>query len=84
MEDEDERRRRDARIIPVDSVCALVRSAEQASQAAPRPVATLLPVEPLRSLPAETLNAAMQRRVGSLNPYQISLSRFDIALLNQE
>ena len=46
-----------------------------------RPVATHLPVEPLRPFPADALDAAVQRRAGSLSPYQMSSSDFDIAFL---
>ena len=81
VDDQDERRRRDARIVPVDDVCEAVRSAQKAMQTAQRPVATRLPVEPLRPLPVGALDAAVQRRAGNLSPYQMSSSDFDIAFL---
>jgi len=85
VDDQDERRRRDARIVPVDEVCEVIRSAEKAMQTAPRPVATRLPVEPLRPFPADALitmaDAAGQRRAGTLSPYQMSSSDFDITFL---
>jgi S1-C subfamily serine protease len=81
VDDEDERRRRDARIVPVNDVCEVVRSAEKAMQTAQRPVATRLPVEPLRPFPVDALDAAVQRRAGNLSAYQMSSSDFDIAFL---
>ena len=81
VDDQDERRRRDARIVPVDDVCEVVRSAAKAMQTAQRPVATLLPVEPLRPFPVDALDAAVQRHQGNLSPYQMSSSGFDIAFL---
>ena len=48
---------------------------------AQRPVATLLPVEPLRPFPADALDAAVQRREGNLSPYRMSSSDFDIVFL---
>lgn len=81
VDDQDERRRRDARIVPVDDACEVVRSAEKAKQTAQRPVATLLPVEPQRPFPADVLDAEVKRRVGSLSPYPMSSSDFDIAFL---
>jgi hypothetical protein len=81
VDDQDERRRRDARIVPVDEVCAVVRSAEKAMQTAQRPVATRLPVEPLRPFPAGVLEESVKRRQGDLSPYQVSSSDFDIAFL---
>lgn len=81
VDDQDDRRRRDTRIVPIDDACEGVRAAEKAMQTTPRPVATRLPVEPLRPLPADVLDAAVRGRLGSLNPYQLSSSDFDIAFL---
>jgi hypothetical protein len=81
VDDEEERRRGYVRLVSVDNVCEVVKSAEKAMQTAPRPVATPLPVEPPRPFPADALNAAVTSRQGSLNPYQISSSGFDIAFL---
>ena len=68
-----------ARIAPVGEVCEVLKSAEKAKQTAQQPVATLLPVEPLRPIPAATLDEAVARRVGNLNPYAMSSDDFDIA-----
>ncbi len=81
VDDQDERRRRDARIVPVDDACEVVRSAKKAMQTAQRPVATRRAVEPLRAFPVDALDAAVQRRAGNLSPYQMSSSDFDIAFL---
>jgi S1-C subfamily serine protease len=81
VDDQDERRRRDARIVPVDDLCEVVRSAERAMQTAQRPSTTRLPVEPLRPFPAAALNQAVQRPESRLSLYQMSASDFDIALL---
>jgi len=81
VNDEDERRRRDARIVPIDDVCEAVGVAEKAMQTAQRPAATRLPVEPLRPFPADALDAAAKGRAGNLTLYQISSSDFDIAFL---
>lgn len=81
VDDEDERTRRDARIVPVDDACEVLKSAEKAMRTAPRPVATRLPVVPPRPIPAHVLDAEVQRRAGALSPYQISSSDFDVAFL---
>jgi hypothetical protein len=73
--------RRDARIVPIDGACEVVGSAEKAMKTAQPPVATLLPVEPLRPFPADALEAAVQRRAGNLSPYPTSSSDFDIVFL---
>ena len=81
VEDEDQRRRRDARIVPVDDACEVVRSAEKAMQTAQRPIATHLPVESLLPFPADALDAAVRKGVGNLNLYQMSSSDFDVTFL---
>jgi len=81
VDDEDERRRRGARVVPVDDACEVMKTAEKAMPTAPRPVPTHLPVEPLRPFPTEALDAAVKSRQGSLNPYQLSASGFDVAFL---
>ena len=81
VDDQDERRRRDSRIVPVGNACEVVKAAEKAMQTADRPLATHLPVEPSLSLPADALAAAAQRRIGNLSAYQMSSSDFDVAFL---
>jgi len=71
----------DDRTVPFDEVCEVVRSAEKATQTAQPPAATLLPVEPLRPYPDGALDEAVKRRAGSLSPYQLSASDFDVAFL---
>jgi len=80
IDDQDERRRR-ARIVPVDEACEVVRSAEKAMKPAPRPAGTMLPVEPLQLFPADALAAAAKRRAGNLIDYQIASSDFEITFL---
>ena len=45
------------------------------------PDGTHLPVEPPRAFPVEALERATKTRAGSLSPYQISSSDFDISLM---
>jgi hypothetical protein len=65
-------------IVPVANLCAVV--AEQRVTGAP-PAGTHLPVEPPRPSPVDALKEAAQRRGGSLNPYTISSSEFDVAFI---
>lgn len=81
VDDQDESRPRDARIIPVQDACEVVRSAEKAMKTAQQPAGTLLPVEPLRPFPVDALDAAAQRRQVDLSPYRMSSSDFDIVFL---
>jgi S1-C subfamily serine protease len=80
VDDQDERSRRDARIVPVDDACSVVGAAEKAMQTAKRPVATRLPVEPLQPFPVEALDAAVQRG-NNLSAYQMSSSDLDVTFL---
>jgi hypothetical protein len=45
------------------------------------PGGTLLPVEPMRPFPVDVLEAALERRSGSFDPYTMSSADLDIALL---
>jgi hypothetical protein len=42
---------------------------------------THLPVDPVRPFPVDALKDAVQHRAGSLNPYQMSSSDFDVAFI---
>jgi S1-C subfamily serine protease len=81
VDDDNERRGKEARLVPVDDVCAVVRTAEKSRLTALRPAAARLPVEPLRPFPVNALEAAVKQRAGDLSAYQLSSSDFDIALL---
>jgi S1-C subfamily serine protease len=79
--DEKDDRRRGSRVVRIGDVCEVVAAAEKKMNGAAPPNGSHLPVEPVVALPAETLRDAVQRRAGSLNPYQISSSEFDIAFI---
>ena len=74
-------RRGSARVVPLGDVCDVVASAEKKMKDAAPPNGTHLPVESLRPVPVAALNDIVQRRVGSLNPYQMSATDFDIAFI---
>ena len=71
----------ESRIIRTDAVCEAVASAEKKTKDAAPPAATHLPVDPSKPFPVEALKDALTRRTGSLNPYQMSASDFDVAFL---
>jgi S1-C subfamily serine protease len=70
--------RRDFRVVPIADVCEAVASAQKSMTDGPPPSAALLPIEPAKPYPIETLEAAVAKRGGSLNPYQIAAADFDI------
>ena len=80
-DDRDVARSPGSRVARVDGVCAVVAAAEKAMQNQSAPPDTHLPVEPSRPFPIDRLKEVVQRRAGSLNPYQMSSAGFDIAFI---
>ncbi len=74
-------RRDESRVVRIDAVCDVVASAEKKLSATAPPSATPLPVEPAQHIPADVLESAAKRRVGSLSPYRAASSGFDIAFI---
>jgi len=73
-------RRGDSRVVRIDAVCDIVASAEKKMKDT-APNGRHLPVEPVAPFPVDALKAAVERRAGSLSPYQTSSSDFDIAFI---
>jgi Trypsin-like peptidase domain len=80
-DDKDESRRGGVRVVRMDDACDAVASAEKKMKDTAPPSGNHLPVEPTRPFPAEALKDAALRRAGSLNPYQISSTDFDVAFI---
>ena len=74
-------RRANSRVVRIDDVCDVVASAEKKMKDAAPPNGTHLPVEPVRPFPVDALKDAAERRAGSLSPYQMSSSDFEIAFI---
>jgi len=81
VDDNDQRRHGDVRIVRTDDACEVVAAAEKKMKDAAPPNGTLLPVEPVRPFPVDALKELAGHRAGSLNPYQISSSAFDVAFI---
>jgi S1-C subfamily serine protease len=81
VDDEEDSRRGSARVIRIEAACEVVAAAEKKMKDAAPPDPRRLPVEPARPFPVNALKEAVQRRAGSLNPYQVSSSDFDIAFI---
>jgi S1-C subfamily serine protease len=80
-DDKNESRRAASRVVRIDAACDVVASAEKKMKDATPPDGTRLPVEPLRPFPMSALKDAAQRRSGSLSPYQVPSSDFDVAFI---
>jgi S1-C subfamily serine protease len=70
-----------SRVVRTVDICGAVASAEAKMKGAPPPGGAHLPVEPVRPFPVDALKDAAQHRAGSLNPYQITASDFDVAFI---
>ena len=77
----DEPKRGAARVVRIDGACELVAAAAKKVTEAPAPSATHLPMEPAEPAPIAAFKDAVKRRAGSLKPYQVAASEFDVAFI---
>jgi hypothetical protein len=77
----DEPTRGTMRVARIDGACEFVAAAAKKLKDAPAPSATHLPVEPMTPAPIAAFKEAVKRRAGSLLPYQIAASEFDVAFI---
>ncbi len=78
---DDGRRGGRATVVRTAAACDVVASAEQKMTNATPPGGTHLPIEPDWPVPEEAFKDAAMHRAGSLNPYQIASSGFDVAFV---
>ena len=81
VDDDENRRRQSTRIVRVQDVCEVVTAARAKLKDASPLADARLPVEPSRPFPGEALKEAAKRRVGSLSPYQVASTDFDISFI---
>ena len=80
-DERDEPRRGAARVVRIDGACELVAAAAKKAKDAPAPSGTHLPMEPTEPAPIAAFKDAVKRRAGSLKPYQMAASEFDVAFI---
>ena len=80
-DERDEPRRGATRVVRIDGACELVAAAAKKVKDAPAPSGTHLPVEPAEPAPIAAFKDAVKRRAGSLKPYQMAASEFDVAFI---
>jgi S1-C subfamily serine protease len=68
-------------VVRTVDACDVVAAAEKKMKDAAPPSGSHLPMEPERPFPVDALKDAAQHRAGSLSPYQISSSTFDVAFI---
>jgi hypothetical protein len=82
VDDRDPDDRLNARVVRrIDQACEVLASAEQKMTGAMPPDATHLPLDPQRPIAAGALSAAVKDRAGSLSPYPMSTTGFDVAFI---
>ena len=80
VDDRDPDARSDARIVRIDQACELIASAEKKMAEAMPPDAIHLPLDP-RPVAVSALSEAVKSRAGSLSPYSMSTTDFDITFI---
>ena len=81
LDDRDPDGRSNARVVRIDQACEVLASAEKKMTEAMPPDATHLPLDPQRPIAPGALSAAVKNRAGSLSPYPMSTTDFDIAFI---
>lgn len=81
VDDRDPDDRSDARVVRIDQACTVLAAAERKMAEATAPDATRLPLDPQRPIAPGALSAAVKNRAGSLSPYPMSTSDFDVAFI---
>jgi hypothetical protein len=69
------------RVVRIDGACELVAGAAAKANDAAAPSGAHLPVEPMEPAPVAMFKDAVTRRAGSLMPYRIAASDFEVAFI---
>lgn len=80
VDEKDATARGDLNVVRTEDACDVVAAAQKIKDASAAGGAHL-PIEPTRPFPADALKEMVQRRVGSLNPYQMTSTDFDIGFI---
>jgi len=80
VDDREPDSRADTRVVRIDQACEVLASAAKNMAEAMPPAATHLPVDP-RPAAISALSEAVKNRAGSLSPYSMSTTDFDVAFI---
>jgi hypothetical protein len=80
VDDRDPDGRSDARVVRIDQACEVIASAEKKMAEAMPPDATHLPLDP-RPVAVSALSEAVKNRAGSLSPYPMTTTDFDVTFI---
>jgi hypothetical protein len=81
LDDRDPDERSDARVVRIDQACEVVAAAEKKLAEAMPPPATRLPLDPQSPVPVSALSGAVKNRAGSLTPYPMTATDFEVAFI---
>jgi len=82
VDENDDRLRGDSRVVRIDDAsCDVLTSAEKKMTGATAPSGAHLPIEPSEPFPVNALKDAAQHRAGSLNPYEMTSSDYDVGFI---
>ena len=80
VDDRDPDDRSNARVVRIDQTCDVIASAEKKMAEALPPDATSLPLDP-QPVAVSALSEAMKNRAGSLSPYPMTTTDFDVTFI---
>jgi serine protease Do len=80
VDERDATARGDLNVIRAEDACDVIASAQKLKDLS-APDGAHLPIEPARPFPPDALKDIVQRRAGSLNPYPMSSTDFDIGFI---
>src|SRR5258705_1966423 len=80
VDDREPDSRSDTRVVRIDQACEVMASAETKMAVAMPPDATRLPLDP-PPVAVSALSEAVKNRAGSLSPYPMSTTNFDLAFM---
>jgi hypothetical protein len=80
-QDKDEGTLGNTPIARIEGACEVMAAAEKKMKGATAPPGTHLPVEPASPFPVSAIKDIVQRRAGSLSPYEVPASAFDVVII---
>lgn len=80
-DEREEPQRGEARVVRIDQACDAIGTAMKKAKDTVAPSLAPLPVEPTGQAPVAAFKEAVKRRAGSLKPYQMAATDFDVSFI---
>lgn len=81
VDGQDDKRSEETPVVRIENACEVVAAAEKKMAGGTAPSGAHLPVEPAVVIPMDALKTAAAHRAGSLSPYQVSSTSFDVGFI---